>query len=383
MNSFNMGKQTQRVRRIKLHIDSLVALNSSFENSDTPDNLSILPPHILSLLDVLPTFALPSLEGYLPWCNLKKVKTFAAAEPGSFMPITHVLAFNFASSGMRGSRYIWKLAYFAERKPLAGSLVVLPDGFPLAVDENDWISRTIYEGTYERPLLQFLDSLRISETVIDVGANIGVTLWHALYGKDTNSSFLAFEPSRQCVQSLRMVSTKLDVEGRIYNLALGETNEVRTIYGLGNQLHSGLASLIPNTNSEGTQEAVQVRNLDSILQEHTAQGGISLLKIDTEGYEEFVIRGSERIFSSGLIGVFVIEVSPEFGEVVYLDNVDRCLGPEYLWFVLEAKGILKSRPYLRRIFLPQAKAMKRQWNLIILRKDALNECIETNPNFFE
>lgn len=310
------------------------------------------------------------------------MKTIAAADPGASMPIAHRLAFKFASSGCRGSQHIWKIAYFAQRKPQAGSLVVLPDGFPLSVNKNDWISRTVYEGTYERPLLQFLDSLRINETVIDVGANIGVTLWHALHGKGANSSFLAFEPSSQCVPSLRMISSRLGVDGVIYNLALGETNEIRTIYGLGNQSHSGLASLIPNTNLDGTREDVQVRNLDNILEERKGQSRISLLKIDTEGYEEFVIKGSQRIFSSGLVGVFVIEVSPEFGEVAYLDNVNRGLGPEYLWFVLETKGVLKSRPHLRRISLSQAKALKSQWNLVILRQDVFNESLDRDSKFF-
>ncbi len=72
------------------------------------------------------------------------------------IPFTHRIAFSLASSGWRGSQFLWKVAT-AIQKVNESEIVNLPNGFPLLVDSKDWISKTIYEGTYERALLHFLD----------------------------------------------------------------------------------------------------------------------------------------------------------------------------------------------------------------------------------
>lgn len=86
------------------------------------------------------------------------------------------LLFWFSWNGFRGSHLLWKL----KNLDLQGQTKVSPNGFPFFVNDSDWICRTIKQGTYERPLLHLLDRLQPSEMVIDIGANLGITLFHAL-----------------------------------------------------------------------------------------------------------------------------------------------------------------------------------------------------------
>ena len=286
------------------------------------------------------------------------------------LPFIHKIAFAFASAGWRGSQLLWKVAQ-SFQKTSEGKIIKLPNGFPVRIDSKDWISKTIYEGTYERALLHFIDSLVLEDLCIDVGANIGVTLWHSLKNSAPTATFLAFEPSAQCFESLNNSRADISNSGKIFDFAVGEADESRTIYGLQNESHSGAASLISHWGVRGEKGEVQVRKLDTILKEYLGSHSISLLKIDTEGYEEQVIRGAKNTLASGKIEIIVMEVSPNFGSVEYLNDVNHLLGERYRWLALGELGNIKRRAFLEEISLSQAISLKQQWNLVLMRTDVL------------
>lgn len=287
------------------------------------------------------------------------------------LPFTHRVAFAIASSGWRGSQFVWKIATRLQ-KVNEGEIVRLPNDFPLRIDSKDWISKTIYEGTYERALLRFLDSLVLKDCSIDVGANIGVTLWHGLKNSESSATFMAFEPSAQCFEALGSTCADLSNSGQIFDFAIGSAEESRSIYGLGNQLHSGAASLISHSGVRGEKGEVQVRKLDSVLQEYLGNRLISLLKVDTEGYEAQVISGATDSISTGKIEIIIMEVSPNFGSVEYLANLSQLLDEKYGWFALSEQGSIKRRPCLDEISLNQALAFNQQWNLVLIRNDVMD-----------
>lgn len=286
------------------------------------------------------------------------------------LPFTHRVAFAVASSGWRGSQFLWKIATRLQVVN-EGEVVRLPNGFPLRIDSKDWISKTIYEGTYERALLHFLDSLVLKDCSIDVGANIGVTLWHSLKNSKSSATFMAFEPSTQCFEALEITCDDLNHSGKIYDFAIGSADEYRSIYGLGNQLHSGAASLISHSGVRGEEGEVQVRKLDSVLKEYLGNRLISLLKVDTEGYEAQVVSGATDSISTGKIEIMIMEVSPNFGSVEYLTNLSQLLDVKYSWFSLNEQGSFKRRACLDEISLSQALAFNQQWNLVLIRNDVL------------
>lgn len=283
-------------------------------------------------------------------------------------PLSHRAAFSYAANGWRGSQFIWKTVSKLQ-KVKDGESIRLANGFPLLMDINDWISKTIYEGTYERALLKFLDGLVLTEMYVDVGANIGVTLWHSLKGSESAATFIVFEPSTQCFKALG--NTRMDIgnQGQIFAYAIGDTDGKGTIFGLDNQAHSGAASLAEHPGIRGGQGEVQVHKLDTIFGELIGKNSISLLKIDTEGYEAKVVEGAQETLLSGKVEIIVMEVSPNFGSVEFLSTVDKLLGDKYCWFYLDERGKVRKTPYLLEINLDQALNYTHQWNLVLMRKD--------------
>ena len=297
------------------------------------------------------------------------------------MPFLHRFPFWFSWNGFRGSQFIWAL--FGVLKKLPNSREIqLPNTFPLIVNEKDWISKTIYQGTYERPLLHFLNSLVLSRLIVDVGANIGVTLWHGLRNSKREARFMAFEPSKQCLPGLFLVTSHMDNKGHVLGYAIGDTDGIQTMHGIENEVHSGGASLISHAGLRGHSEDVDVRRLDSLIAEYFDEQPVSLLKIDTEGYESHVVGGANRLLESGLIEIIVMEISPNFGDVSYLKNVNLLLGAGYHWFTLEESGTFKRKPSLQRISMEQAINRGVQWNLILIRDDVFKYYCSQNHQTF-
>jgi len=284
------------------------------------------------------------------------------------LPIAHKFAFRFASCGWRGSQFLWRFATILQ-KTKEGESIRLVTGFPLLTNSDDWISKTVYQGTYERALLKFLNGLEIADIYLDIGANIGVTLWHSLRNSKATATFMAFEPSTQCLKALSCTCSVVRNAGQIFDYAIGDSDSKGTLYGLENQAHSGAASLAKHPGIRGGAGEVQVHKLDTVLGKLLHMHSISLLKIDTEGYEAKVVDGAQETFRSGKVEILVMEVSPNFGSVRYLNHVQELLGDLYRWFYLDEHGRLRRTPYLLEIDLDKALNFERQWNLVLMRND--------------
>jgi FkbM family methyltransferase len=248
------------------------------------------------------------------------------------------------------------------------TLVLLPSGFPLKIDRSDWMSKTMYEGTYERPLLHFLANLTLDGCIFDVGANIGVTLWHGLIGSTRESSYIAFEPSPQCEDGLQMVLDSIPRQGMNLKIALGSTDNIQTMYGLNNPKHSGSASLLNRKNLVGDSQEVQVRTLDSLINEIRVTAQSVILKIDTEGYEEQVLNGAAQFIAQDNVQIIILEVSPMLGPVNYLENLYKTKSSEYQFFSLGECGQFRRVPTLTELDLKSQLRMTEQWNLVIIKK---------------
>ena len=297
------------------------------------------------------------------------------------MPLLHRFPFWYSWNGFRGSQFIWAIFGIFQKLPDT-KVIQLPNSFPMIVNERDWISKTIYQGTYERPLLHFLKSLELAHITLDVGANIGVTLWHALKNSSKDAGYLAFEPSKQCVSGLNIVTSHLQNEGQVFSYAIGDTDGNQALHGIENPFHSGGASLIEHSGLRGQTELVEVRKMDSLAVTFFKDQSVALLKIDTEGYESHVIDGARNLLGSGKVEMIVMEVSPNFGDVSYLRTIKELVGARYDWFALEEIGTFKRIPYLDRISLEASINRSQQWNLVLIRVDIFeNYCKLKHPIF--
>ena len=285
------------------------------------------------------------------------------------------LAYQYAWRGWRGSQFLWSLiSKFSPQGFYSGARVLLlPSGLKIRQKTKDWTNRTICQGTYERALLHLLNSLKLDDLVIDVGANIGITLWHSLKNSSLNSTYFAFEPSVQCVGDLEFTATQILNKGKIFKFALGESDTTKELYGVNNEKHSGLASLLKRNNQVGDSQIVEVRKLDTVLDSEKANGVVSLLKIDTEGYEGAVLSGAHNLLRSKNVEIIILEVSPNLSDVTYLDALNVLLGKTYIWFAIEEIGLIRRYPTLRKISHMEATKIEFQFNLAIIRSDRFEE----------
>ena len=119
-------------------------------------------------------------------------------------------------------------------------------------------------------------------TVLDIGANVGVT---ALYFSKIfpNASIYAFEPAPDNFAVLRENVANC---GRIraYNFALGASDATLELYASDNPVNFGGYSLHATGSDTSKKISIPVRNVATVLAELSI-GSVDVIKVDTEGAE--------------------------------------------------------------------------------------------------
>ena len=137
--------------------------------------------------------------------------------------------------------------------------------------------------------------------LLDVGANIGWFTWAAAVN---GHGVRAFEPFRQNINLMRATAClNPDVARRVQLHALGLGNETKTCYMVSEthiNLGDGHTVCDPPHDVTKLPRGYQiigktpVRQLDQVWDD----AAVSVMKMDTEGYELFVLKGSNEVFSS-------------------------------------------------------------------------------------
>ena len=151
-------------------------------------------------------------------------------------------------------------------------------------------------GFYERIELDVFERLAaISETIVDVGANIGLYCCIAADRTPAVGKVVAFEPVPENLNYLRR---NIESNGRtarvvVEELAVGQDSGKIQIYLAKGSIgtHSPSAK---NALNSTTSVTVAVVSLDGYVQQKLRDRPIDLLKVDVEGYEVAVLRGAER-----------------------------------------------------------------------------------------
>ena len=231
------------------------------------------------------------------------------------LPVAHRLVYAYSNSGFRGSSYVWKLARILKNET-DGDSVFLPNGFPLIINKTDWIARTIYEDTYQRPLIKLLNSISVTECFVDVGANIGITLWNGMKNSAADACYLAVKPSAQCQRNLLLSTRNIRKSGQIHKVALGQEPGRRIMHGLNYPEQSGGASFLSHDGLKGEESEVQT--LDELVSNGDISKPVFLLKVDTEGYEEKILGGGKSLISRFETRIFILEVSPGLSSIYWV-----------------------------------------------------------------
>ena len=141
-----------------------------------------------------------------------------------------------------------------------------------------------------------LHLLRDNDHLIDIGANIGA--YSILAASQIGCKTIAFEPSEKNY-SILMSNIHLNNFQDIietHNCALGEKNEIKTIGS------KGELTYITN-NPDLDLQKIKIRKLDDLAE--YAQ----MLKIDVEGFEEFVLKGAKQVLSHPDTHAVILELA--------------------------------------------------------------------------
>lgn len=66
--------------------------------------------------------------------------------------------------------------------------------------------------------------------------------------------------------------------------------------------------------------------------------------------------------------MIVIEVSPNFGDISWIENLHSYTGEAYDWFELSEEGFLLKRPRFHHITPNNTKKATSQFNLVLMHK---------------
>jgi len=137
------------------------------------------------------------------------------------------------------------------------------------------------------------------DTVLDIGANSGHFARELRGDIGYPHRILSFEPLREVFKILRE-NAKDDPAWEVFNYAIGDAEEKREINVAGNSLSSSLLDILPahleSAPDSGYigKEVVEIRTLDSIFGGLCKGAKNIYMKIDTQGFENKVLKGAEN-----------------------------------------------------------------------------------------
>ena len=134
-------------------------------------------------------------------------------------------------------------------------------------------------------------------TAIDVGSHIGDYTYAICKYLGASGKVIAIEPQPRLANELSKATKKLGMPVTVYNCALSSKDgEAELVVPLDKGIVSpGLATLEPRTGEIVDSYRVPLRRLDDVCRDVT--GPISFMKIDVEGHELEVLKGSREILT--------------------------------------------------------------------------------------
>ncbi|MFH1201742.1 MAG: FkbM family methyltransferase [Candidatus Omnitrophota bacterium] len=191
----------------------------------------------------------------------------------------------------------------------------LKSGSVFRFDFNyDSAVKNMYLGIYEIEIVEAMNKiLKKGDTFIDVGANIGYLSTVALGLVGKSGHVHSFEPVQEYFSKLRDVTFLNPGYNFIVNqCALGEREGIEKI-AVTNLQNIGWNTIVPGFMSNDTIREIKevpIHRLDSYIKEK-ALDNITLIKIDTEGFEFPVLKGLSNYFECcDNLPAIICEIAP-------------------------------------------------------------------------
>jgi FkbM family methyltransferase len=205
----------------------------------------------------------------------------------------------------------------------AKSGLIKINGVNFSIDvELDPAMRKMYFGSYEYELTNTMKKfLKEGDTFIDIGANVGYISAFALGLVGKTGAVHSFEPVPKYFECLKKVKKdNPDYNIFINDAAVGEIEGTSKI-AVTNLRNIGWNTMVPNFMEKSTiseEIEIKVLRLSDYLKTNYVKN-LSLIKIDTEGFEFPVMKGlKEYLLGAKILPNIIIEIAP--GAYPHLNN---------------------------------------------------------------
>ncbi|HAC65689.1 MAG TPA: hypothetical protein DCF68_19695 [Cyanothece sp. UBA12306] len=222
---------------------------------------------------------------------------------GFFQSICRLYFFKSGCGTIANKKFFRNLSQTQE--PLV--LTKLRDGSSIYVSLDQYIGRAIYYFGELDPKITWVcqNILRPGDTVIDIGANVGLITLYAAKLVGSSGKIHAFEPQPNLVQLLKKSVTINEYEQVvIHQVALSDQDGIMNM-----QVpidNSGAASLGKKKNKASYTIDVEVKNATQYLSSLNLDK-IRLIKIDVEGHEAIVLKGAKYFLESHKPDIILFE----------------------------------------------------------------------------
>ena len=196
------------------------------------------------------------------------------------------------------------------------------------IAQGDW---------FEREIEFWRDRITEGMTIIDVGANAGVYTFSAAKRVGESGLVLAIEPFSQCVNYLNETCriNQLDWVKVCAGAASDRNGKAKLAVGSASELNEVVAD---DSVVSGDFEEVECFTLDSLLDKYDVKR-VDLLKIDAEGHELQVLKGSDRLLQ-------------EFAPIILYENIAGTQGsnlPVADYLRNHGYKLFRYQPYLKNL----------------------------------
>jgi FkbM family methyltransferase len=240
-----------------------------------------------------------------------------------------VVGFYRAMLDLTRRRGLFTLAKINARMFPSGQYVGLPAGARLFVPPDPHFFGFVL-GTHEQHITDILiASIKPGDICVDVGANIGYFSAIMAQLAGNSGEVLSFEPVPENFSILERNAAIASATGatvKAINAAVSERQGpvriVRREYSTYHQVEPATAS---------STDSIQGICLDEELPHLVAGSRVSFLKIDVEGHELSVLRGTRRSLMGGLVNRLVVEVTPGAEAAEIGDIISKCARRVECW----------------------------------------------------
>lgn len=179
------------------------------------------------------------------------------------------------------------------------------NGMLCRLDLSDTVGHSAYFGLADHGADRFLRSIAPTDIVVDIGANIGLRAM-AFAKAARNGRVIAFEPHPVSFARLKAHAEANQLHHLVpVRLGIGNARSSARLYEVVGT-NPGMNRIIsdPEADSRFPSQEIEIDTLDRAL---AAQGvmHVTHIKIDVEGYEMEVLRGSEAVLLRDRPALFI------------------------------------------------------------------------------